>query len=217
MNTKLEYLEIIPKKVNNIFILLHGYGVDAEDLFSVGMRFRDLLPNTAFLSVNAPWKCEAGSGFQWFSLENMNLFAILKEIKMASKLLDDFIDEQLKRFSLENKNLFLCGFSQGAIISLYNSIRRSEAPFAVLSFSGMMAETVDTLQNELVSKPEILLVHGTIDKTVPYSMLQRTEELLREFDIPYESYSIDGMGHMINDEAIEHGRNFIKRICNTKN
>lgn len=214
MEKELEFIEIVPKTINNIFIVLHGYGVDYNDLFGLGMNFRDLLPNTAFIFVNAPFECEAGSGYQWFSLRKMNLFSILKEIKISNRLLNSFIDKQLKRFSLEDKNLFLCGFSQGAILSMYTGIRRQKSPFAVLSFSGMMTETIETLKRELRSKPKILLIHGTADVVVPYNNLERTEDLLREFDINFESHSIDGMPHAINDEAIIYAREFIKKLCN---
>ncbi|MDD2839767.1 MAG: hypothetical protein PHY80_01380 [Rickettsiales bacterium] len=220
MNTnikKLTHLELIPKQIKNIFILLHGYSSNAEDLFSLGMQFRDLLPNTAIISVNAPVKCEMqGDGYQWFSLKTMNLFSILKEIKTSQRLLNTFIDEQLKRFNLTNSNLILGGFSQGAILSLYTGLRRTPAPLAVLSFSGMLTDTVDTLKKEIQSKPKIFLCHGTADTMVPYNNLERTEKILREFDIDYDSNSIQGMGHTIDAECIEDARNFIKDniICN---
>ena len=78
----------------------------------------------------------------------------------------------------------------------------------------MVPDTIDSLKKELKSKPNVLLIHGTTDKTVPYNSLEKAEYLLREFDVPYESYSIQDMGHTINDEAIEDAREFIKKICN---
>lgn len=213
-NRKLDFIEIVPKTVNNIFILLHGYGSDNEDLLGLGMQFRDLLPNTAFIAVNGPWTADMGGGYQWFSLRTMNLFSILKEIKISHGLLNRLIDEQLKRFSLENKNLLIGGFSQGAIMSLYTGIRRTSNPLGILSFSGMMPDTIETLKRELKSKPETLLIHGTADRTVPFNSLEKAENLLREFDIPYEAHAIQDMGHTINDEAIYYAREFIKKICN---
>lgn len=213
-NKKLEYLEIIPDKVNNLFILLHGYGADNEDLIALAINFRTLLPNTAFILVNAPCKCDTNCGYQWFSLKTMNLFSILKEIKISHNLLNKFIDEQLSRFSLENRNLLLGGFSQGAMMTLYTGLRRESEPLGLLSFSGMMAETVETLRKELRCRPETLLIHGTGDRTVPYSNLERAESLLREFDVPFEAHIIHAMGHEINEEAVEYARDFIRKICN---
>lgn len=213
-NKKLNFLEIVPNTVNNIFILLHGYGSDNEDMLSLGLSFRSLLPNTAIISVNAPQNADKVGGYQWFSLKTMNLFSILKEIKVSHNLLNNFIDEQLKRFSLNNENLLLGGFSQGAMMSLYTGVRRDSNPLGVLAFSGMMPDTIDTLKNELTSKPETLLIHGTNDRTVPFNSMEKAENLLREFDIPYEAHSIQGMGHTIDDEALEYAGEFIKKICN---
>lgn len=211
---ELTHLELIPKHIKRILILLHGYGSNAEDLLSIGMRFRDLLPETVIISVNAPTKCEIQNcnGYQWFSLKTMNLFGILKEIKTSQRILNNFIDKQLKRFDLKNSDLILCGFSQGAMLSLYTGLRKNPAPLAILSFSGMLTDTIETLKQEIQSKPKIFLCHGTSDTMVPYINLERTEKILREFDIDYESHSIQDMGHMIDEECIEYARKFIKKI-----
>lgn len=211
---ELNFIEVVPNTVNNIFILLHGFGSDNQDLMSLGENFRDLLPNTALISVNAPSISDAGTGYQWFSFKSMNLFTILKEIRISYTLLNSFIDEQLKRFNLTDENLIIGGFSQGAMMSLYTGLRRKSNPLAVLAFSGMMPDTIATLQKELTSKPEVLLIHGTEDKTVPFNSMEKAEYLLREFNISFEAHAIHNMGHEVNEEAINYAREFIKMVCN---
>lgn len=213
-NKKLNHLELVPKETKNIFILMHGYGSDAEDLFNFGLQFRDLLPHTALISVEAPNKCEMQHGFQWFSLKTMNLFSILKEIRISHKLLENFINEQLKRFNLTNDNLLIGGFSQGAMMALYTGLRLKPTPIAILSFSGMLPDTVETLKREIQSRPKVFLCHGTADTMVPYNSLEKAEDVLREFDIECDSHSINYMDHMINNECIEYARIFIKNLNN---
>lgn len=213
---KLDYLEIVPNIVNNVFILLHGYGTDKNDLLCLALSFKKILPNTAFILVNAPYKVDIGDclGYQWFSLRTMNLFSILKEVRIANKILNNFIDEQLKRFSLNDNNLLLGGFSQGAIMSLYNGFRRKSAPMGILAFSGMIPDTFSSLEREIKCKPETLLIHGRLDKVVPYANFEKTEKILKEFDIPLETHLISDMAHEINDKALQYSLEFIKKICN---
>jgi phospholipase/carboxylesterase len=213
MENKLEYLEVIPDKVDNLLITLHGYGSDYNDTLTLGLQFRNLLKNTAIISVNAPFICENGIGFQWFSLKTMNLFAILKEIKKSCFLLNRFIDEQLIRFNLKNKNLILAGFSQGAMMSLYIGLRREEKIKGIMAFSGMMPDTTTTLIKEIKTKPDIFMVHGILDKVVPFASIEKAEKIFREFDIPFQIHAIENMEHEINDEALFVAKEFIKEIC----
>lgn len=214
LNKNLEFLEIIPNKVSNIIIFLHGYGSDNEDMLSLAMTLRDIMPHTAIISVNAPWECEVGQGYQWFSLKTTNMFSMLKEIKNSRTLLDNFIRKQLKRFSLEEKNLVLAGFSQGAIMSLFTGLRIDKEIMGIISFSGMMADTAEILKKELKSKPEVLLIHGTYDNVVPFNSLDKAERLLKLFDVPHETHAINAMGHTIDDGALYFAREFIKHLFN---
>ena len=212
---KLTFIEDIPSNVNNLFFLLHGFASDNKDMMSLGEHFRKLLPSTALISVNAPSVADNNmGGYQWFSFKTMNVMNILKEIRQSYILLNNLIDEQLKRFKLPPENIFIAGFSQGAMMSLYTGVRREIAPMGIISFSGMMPDTLETLKNNIKSRPEVLLIHGTEDKTLPFESMRTAEKLLREFNIPCESHQIIGMEHEINNQAIEHAKNFIVKVCN---
>ncbi|MDR3290480.1 MAG: hypothetical protein LBT02_04375 [Rickettsiales bacterium] len=214
-NVELDYIDIVPDVVNNVMILLHGYGSSADDLIPVALSLRSLLPTTAFIFVNAPIPCEKGTGgYQWFSLKTMNLFTILKEIKKSYMTLNKFIDKQLDRFKLTNEYLIIGGFSQGAMMTLYTGPRRLEVPMGLIAFSGMMPDTMETISKEIKVRPETCLIHGTADAVVPYASMGQAEELLKELDIPYEAFTVEEMGHEINDEALEYAKEFITKICN---
>ena len=52
-----------------VVILLHGVGSNGEDLAALGDFWKPLLPETLFLSPNAPFRFDqAAEGYQWFSL-----------------------------------------------------------------------------------------------------------------------------------------------------
>jgi phospholipase/carboxylesterase len=211
---KLDFIEDVPSSVNNLFIWLHGYGTTSADIMEIGMKFRAMLPCTAFVALNAPNPCDSGVGFQWFSLKDMNMFSMFKQIRISYGILNKFIDEQLERFHLSGENLFIGGFSQGAMMTLYTGYRREVEPLCLLSFSGMLPDTNQTLGKDIKSKPETCLIHGTKDVVVPFVGLEKSEYIINNFGIPCSTRIIEGMEHEVNDEAIANAKEFLMDICN---
>ena len=62
---------LIPKTgpVKHLLVFLHGYGANADDLFPLAMQLAPALPETAFVSLDAPEEIPGGmfgggSGFR---------------------------------------------------------------------------------------------------------------------------------------------------------
>jgi phospholipase/carboxylesterase len=212
----LNFFEIVPDEVNNLMLLLHGYGSNANDLLSIGINIKELLPNTAFLFVNAPTPCEnhVEGCNQWFSLKTMNLFTILKEIKRSHILLNHLIIEQIKRFNISPNNLIIGGFSQGAMMSLYTGLRQEQQPLGLISFSGMLPDTLETLKKDIRNRTNVCLIHGDLDNVVPYNSMSTAEEIFMALDVPCSSFTIENMRHEINEDALKSAKNFICDLCN---
>jgi len=213
----LNYIEIKPlnkQTPKKLVLILHGYGTNRNDLIHLASDFSDLLPQAQFISVDAPEPFEGGyeDSYQWFSLQTLNYFFIKPKIEVARKILDKFIDEQLKRFGLKDEDLILIGFSQGGMMSLYTGLQRENKLMGVISFSGALAFDDSTLKKRLKSKPRMLLVHGTSDERMPYSYFEDAKKMLTKADIPFEEYSVSGMEHTINSDAIERAREFVKSL-----
>jgi len=209
----LEHLDIIPKKVENLFIFLHGYGLNKESGMRVASNFLDLLPNTAFLSLEAPFSCEIGQGFQWFSILG-GVDSIYREMSDVNLILDAFIVGQLKRFNLDRDRLIVSGFSQGAIMALFNGLRCQKEYMCLLLFSAMILDNFNILKDELQSKPKIFLANGDMDQFIPINLYKKTEYILEECGIPVESHIIVGKDHSINYECIKLARTFLRNILN---
>ena len=59
----------IPKDPKNALILLHGYGADGADLFTLSEELKKHFKNMAFFAPNAP-TVTIGGGYEWFSLDD---------------------------------------------------------------------------------------------------------------------------------------------------
>ena len=62
MIKSLTYKKLNPNSeiIENIVIFLHGYGANCDDLLNIGQMWKTDLPNTLFVSPNAPFRCAWG-------------------------------------------------------------------------------------------------------------------------------------------------------------
>src|SRR5258708_8627469 len=114
-------------KAKHLVILLHRLGSDGNDLIGLAPHWAPTLPDVAFASPNAPFPCDmAPYGYQWFSFLDRSAPRILAGVQAAAPVLQSFIDQELERLGLEEKDLALVGFSQGTMMALYVALRRAK-------------------------------------------------------------------------------------------
>ena len=107
-------VEPLKGDVNKLVIFCHGYGADGNDLINLANYFQPVLPDALFISPNAPEKCAMNPfGYQWFDFQSGDPASIWKGVLNAADILNSFIDDQLKKYNLTDKDLALVGFSQG--------------------------------------------------------------------------------------------------------
>lgn len=200
-------------KPDKLVIFLHGYGSNGHDLIGLAAEFAKVLPNAHFISPNAPFIFEGfiHDGYQWFSLATYDPKIIYPQIIEANNILDQFIKDQLQRFDLQRKDLILIGFSQGSMMSMYNSLRSQDKISGILAYSGKLI--LPTMLGETIkSKPQICLIHGTHDSVLPHDHMLEAHNVLEQLQIPIESHSIEGLDHGINSYGIKLGMNFLEKL-----
>src|SRR3974390_52353 len=124
-----------------LVILLQGYGADGDDLISLGREWARLLPDAAFVSPHAPEPLPAQmfGGRQWFSLQTRNEREWDEGVRRAQPILEAFILAEAARLKLPMSSVALVGFSQGTMMALETGLRLTEAPAAIVGFSGHLA------------------------------------------------------------------------------
>ena len=192
-----------------LVVLLHGLGADGNDLFGLAPAFAPALPETAFVSPDAPYPCDmAPFGRQWFSLQTRDPAAILAGVKDSARILDGFLDDMLEKYRLDDSKLALVGFSQGCMMSLYVGPRRAKRIAGIVGYSGRLVG--DTA--EFKSKPPMLLVHGDADQVVPPDSLPLAVAALEKAGVPVEAVARPGLGHGIDPIGLERGRDFLVKV-----
>ena len=185
-----------------LVVLLHGRGADGNDLIGLAPMLAGDLPDALFLAPDAPDPCEgAPFGLQWFSLMDRAPANIAAGVRSVAPAIDAFLDHHLQRLGLTDADMALFGFSQGCMMALHVSVRRTSAPAAVLGYSGMLA-AADSLADEITVRPPVLLVHGEADEIVSHAALDIAETALRGAGVSVEAVSRPGLGHGIDDDGV---------------
>ena len=198
---------------NSLVILLHGIGADAFDLIPLAKYWALTLKKTKFYSLHAPYPCKLTPfGKQWFDLEDRDQTRILKEIELIKPMIITFLKKKLKDYNLQYKDLILVGFSQGTMVALNLTLTMKEEVRGVLGYSGGVVLTKSG-KIEIISKPNICLVHGKNDEVVPKKMMETTKIILKDNKIDVDTHLIENLGHSIDQKGLEIGQNFLVKYC----
>ena len=198
-------------KPDNAVILCHGYGGDGNDISILANYWKSYLPKTVFICPDAPEKCAVSpSGFQWFDLMNQTNDEILTKSLVAEIKLNKFIDEIKAEYMLSADKIILSGFSQGCMISLQTGLKREDKINSIIGYSGKIID-IKHIENNIKSKPDIILMHGDKDEVVPVSFLLEAKELFNRIDYNIQTKIFQNCEHRIPQEGSSLGLEFIKK------
>ena len=210
LNTKIIYPEN-GNDIKNAIILLHGYGGDGNDISVLSLNWKRFLPNTIFLCPNGHEPCSINPvGFQWFDLSNDDSQYILEESIKAEKKLKLYINEIKKKYSLENSNICLSGFSQGCMMCINVGLTSDTDFNCVVGFSGKIINK-ENLSNKITSRTKMFLTHGDMDTVVSSTHLLEAKDFLLRNNVDVEIKMINNSDHHIPIEASSSALNYIKK------
>ena len=196
---------------NPLLLLLHGYGSNEEDLFS----FASELPNDSYvISVRAPYDLQP-YGHAWYAIHfdaDENKFSDNVQAKQSVELIAAFIDEIVKQYPIDAKNVTLIGFSQGAILSYATALTYPEKVAKVVALSGyfnqeIMPEVIDT---NAISHLKFFVSHGSFDQVIPVDWARKAKPALENLglEVEYHEYPV---GHGVAPQNFFDFKNWLQR------
>ena len=206
--------EPLSGELRSCVVFLHGYGANGADLLGLADPLGEHLPDTLFIAPDAPEDC-AGSpmGYQWFpipwidgSSEEESRAGLMR----ASDDLNAFLDGVMVDEDLLPEQVMIVGFSQGTMMALHVLPRREDAVAGIVAFSGRLLEP-EALEDELQSRPPILLIHGDQDDVVPPQSLPQAAQALEDAGWK-EVYAhiMKGTGHGIAPDGLQIALAFMR-------
>jgi phospholipase/carboxylesterase len=195
-----------------LVIFVHGYGANGQDLISLAQYFAQVVPDAAFISPDAPYRCDgAPMGFQWYDVWMQDPADRLAAIRSTGEIFDNFVTAQLARHGLTEDKLVLIGFSQGTMMSLFTAPRREKAIAGIVGYSGRM-ESPETLKDEIRSRPPVVMVHGDSDELLAVSEMETAATTLRDCGVEIDTLVRPGLGHGIDEKGIRTGLAFVHKV-----
>jgi phospholipase/carboxylesterase len=200
----------------SLVVFLHGYGADGPDLLGLADPLADHLPDTAFAAPNGPERSTANPmGFQWFPIpwiDGSSEEESRAGMDLAVEDLNRFLDELMAEQGVDAAHTVLFGFSQGTMMALHVAPRRVDPLAGLVAFSGRLLDP-ESLSDEAVSRPPVLLVHGDADDVVPVQSLPAAAEALQGAGWEKVFAHIQkGTGHGIAPDGLQVALAFIREV-----
>lgn len=185
-------------------IWLHGLGADANDFLELPMQLRELgAPSARFIFPNAPEReLTAYPGYKtraWYDLlsedftsENEDLQGLMKMHQRVSQIINEIVTSGLRA-----ERIFLGGFSMGAAMSLYCSLRQVRTLAGCIALSGYLParSLVEKDITPAGRSTPVFMAHGAFDSVVPLPLAERSADVLenaldtfiwREYNMDHE-------------------------------
>ncbi len=193
------------KDAQQVMILLHGRGANAESILSLAAEFD--APETHFLAPQA-------DQYRWYP--NSFLSPLERNEPDLSHAIER-VDTLVNRLLQSGKRLdqiILAGFSQGACLASEYVIRnpRRYAGLIVLSGGWIGPQTMQRSSNANLEGMPVFIGCSDIDQHIPLSRVEETASLFESMhaDVRLSIYS--GMGHTVNADEIQQINTLLKQV-----
>ena len=192
---KLDFISIKSQKTEKVIIGLHGWQGNKQSFLPMVKselfeKFNWYLPEAPYPVNNNP------STKSWSYEKEKDIW----EIEEPKRLLDDFFESEIFK-NHDSKDIFVVGFSQGALIC-YEFICKLNKPLGgIFPISGFLRS--DTLViNPKQNKTPIIIGHGTYDQIISIEQSQKAYELLKKQNANVELITYNS-SHRIPNEMLK--------------
>lgn len=185
-----------------VIILLHGYGSDEKDLFELRTAFPK---SYLIVSARAPYNLPGG-GYEWYEPAQVNGGRDGKkdEVDNSRHLIEQFIKQVVTKYKADGKQVYLMGFSQGAIMSYQVGLTDPEAVHGIAPLSGMIFESLKPMikNTPALKQLRIFVSHGAADQRIPFAEGKAAVDYVKSIGLHPDFHEYPGMGHSISNEVL---------------
>jgi len=184
-----------------VLVLLHGVGSNEYDLLDL-KNYLD--PRLFVVSVRSPLTI-GPQAYGWYPVHFTEAGAVgdTAAAEKGRQTLVQFLEALPSVYDIDPKRLYLMGFSQGSVMSLFTLLTRPDLVTGAVIMSGrLLPEAWDARADDNALRHlHVLAVHGTQDRVLPIADGRNIRERLSSLPIDFD-YKEYPMGHAVSSESV---------------
>ena len=197
----------LSKQPKIAIIALHGWSGNALSMKPVSKNFN--YPNIKWVFPQAPYHANKAnqslkrndefSGYSWSQNSIRGYHSSISNYVEKSMIIISNCINDLEKRGFKKKNIFILGFSQGAIFSLWFIIKQKYLLGGCISIAGGFDKKVEFISENLSlegKQTPILLMHGEKDKIIPSIESKNTYDVFLNLGFNVELF-LYSTGHKI--------------------
>lgn len=197
------------KNPRHLVVILHGYGANGNNLMFMAHFWKRTLPDCLFIIPDAPDPMPDVYGFKWFDVGDLSPTYLDTGVEETAPNIKKFVSSLQKAYNIPGTHTALCGFSQGAMLSLATGLLFEGICTGILAYSGGLYLGKHAPKNTNITS---CLIHGDRDLVVPKEASEAAYTALTEKSFPAELHILPDLEHQINLQGLQLGEKFLKGL-----
>ncbi|MDQ6598502.1 esterase [Bacillus salipaludis] len=195
-----------PNKIYPALFVMHGIGSNEQNMLSLVEGLEE-----KFFIFSVRGHLTQPPGYAFFTIEGYGKphRSVFDE---GIRKLTSFIDYASEQYPIDPNQLYLLGFSQGAIVSMTLGLTLGNRIKGIIALSGYIPGFVkEEYDIKPVNDLSLFISHGDMDQVLPYEWGVANDEYFRELgaDVTFKTYH---EGHTV---SLMNQQDFMEWIINS--
>lgn len=193
---------MIPGKKYPALFVMHGIGSNEQNMLSLVNGLED-----TFFIFSVRGHLTQGPGFAYFTIEGYGK-PHREVFDDGIKRLANFIEHASINYEIDPEQLYLMGFSQGAIVSMTLALTLGKIK-GVVALSGYIPQFV---KEEYTINPgnqlSVFISHGEYDQVLPFEWGKENVDFFTRLGVPV-TFSTYPEGHTVSEQNLQDFQSWI--------
>ncbi|MGE8203224.1 alpha/beta hydrolase [Heyndrickxia sp. NPDC080065] len=195
--------DIVPGKKYPALFVMHGIGSNEHNILSLVNGLEDF-----FYIFSVRGHLSHGPGFAYFTIQGYGK-PHREVFDEGINKLTTFIDYASENYPLDLNQIYLMGFSQGAIVSMTLALKFGNKIKGVVALSGYIPQFVkEEYKINLGNHLSVFISHGEYDQVLPYEWGKENVDYFTKLGVPvtFKSYPV---GHTVSENNLQDYQSWI--------